>query len=557
MALLMTQIATGAPIGDVAPVSGGREVTSEPDAKHHSTEFGDALIELVEGKSNNVLIGTSLPEATGMERPQLGASTRQRFGQDDDIAGILLPSTLSTTLYTSERLLLTNLSPLVENASGDTAGPKETTGEDLRPQVADLSEAGIFSVLNTQGRPTLSTDVHSEVGNQIPTQRNPNCNSCALPATVTQEFNRPSANKQTPQIGSLELTRSGAEHEAVGKGGISSAWPTGKHETTPTAATQKQPDSAPPPATRVLDSMPSQTQVVPDLPGRYVKKQQSQEAPTRAGKQMRLGTFPITSDIPRNEHEVESTSETISTRAFAGTAHDQGLPIVAMLKTRGRGSEKTTDLMTQPSVESHQTRIKPEFIEAQKMRASTEIPADAAMPKILVGPMSSLDRLSLWHKGDVGISPAMAAQTGLSEPVNATSSTPAHQQTHMPRHISAQIHSALAAGDSQNIEIRLDPEELGHVRIVLSPKDGGINIAIFSDKPEVLDLMRRNSDLLEADLSDIGYEDASFSFQQERDDKEKPSLERPDQWETEHAKGPPSTQAQQIIPTDSRLDLRF
>jgi flagellar hook-length control protein FliK len=111
----------------------------------------------------------------------------------------------------------------------------------------------------------------------------------------------------------------------------------------------------------------------------------------------------------------------------------------------------------------------------------------------------------------------------------------------------------MSANQGQEIEISLNPEELGRVRIVLSTKEGGMNVMVFSDKPDVLDLMRRHSDQLEMDFTDIGYQGASFTFQQEQEGNqsppELPGIETPRDIA-------PSQQEYETV-DDGRLDLRL
>lgn len=79
-------------------------------------------------------------------------------------------------------------------------------------------------------------------------------------------------------------------------------------------------------------------------------------------------------------------------------------------------------------------------------------------------------------------------------------------------HAMRQIAEALPRLSDGRIEIRLDPEELGRVRMQLVTHDGALTVQIQADRPETLDLMRRHIDQLARDLADAGYEGATFDF---------------------------------------------
>ena len=73
----------------------------------------------------------------------------------------------------------------------------------------------------------------------------------------------------------------------------------------------------------------------------------------------------------------------------------------------------------------------------------------------------------------------------------------------------------------RSIDITLKPAELGQVTISLLSGDTGIYVSIIADRPETLELMRRNVDLLTQDFHDIGYEDTTFSFaESDKQDKD-------------------------------------
>ncbi|MBN9886134.1 flagellar hook-length control protein FliK [Salipiger abyssi] len=70
------------------------------------------------------------------------------------------------------------------------------------------------------------------------------------------------------------------------------------------------------------------------------------------------------------------------------------------------------------------------------------------------------------------------------------------------------------SGTGDMIELKLNPEELGHLRFRMGQGEHGLVLTISAERTETLDLLRRNVDQLARHLSDMGYESASFSFGQ-------------------------------------------
>ncbi|WP_461308302.1 flagellar hook-length control protein FliK, partial [Albidovulum sp.] len=62
------------------------------------------------------------------------------------------------------------------------------------------------------------------------------------------------------------------------------------------------------------------------------------------------------------------------------------------------------------------------------------------------------------------------------------------------------------------VEITLRPEELGKVRITLSPHDSALAMTVQAERPETLDLMRRHIESLAQEFRALGFTDLSFSF---------------------------------------------
>lgn len=82
----------------------------------------------------------------------------------------------------------------------------------------------------------------------------------------------------------------------------------------------------------------------------------------------------------------------------------------------------------------------------------------------------------------------------------------------MGRHAVAQMAEVAARTPHRPVEIALNPEELGRVRISLSTHDAGVTVQISAERPETMDLLRRHIDQLAADFRRLGYEQIGFEF---------------------------------------------
>jgi hypothetical protein len=79
-------------------------------------------------------------------------------------------------------------------------------------------------------------------------------------------------------------------------------------------------------------------------------------------------------------------------------------------------------------------------------------------------------------------------------------------------HAAQQIAEAIKSQPNQPVELILDPEELGKLRMTLHIVDGAITVALAAERGETLDLLRRHIDILAQKLGDAGYQNAGFSF---------------------------------------------
>ena len=77
-----------------------------------------------------------------------------------------------------------------------------------------------------------------------------------------------------------------------------------------------------------------------------------------------------------------------------------------------------------------------------------------------------------------------------------------------------QLADAVRMSDKNLIELAMDPPELGKVRMSMSEAGGVMTVSIAAENQATSELMRRHIDMLRKDFMELGYQDVSFSFEQ-------------------------------------------
>ncbi|MDJ0822737.1 MAG: flagellar hook-length control protein FliK [Paracoccaceae bacterium] len=134
-------------------------------------------------------------------------------------------------------------------------------------------------------------------------------------------------------------------------------------------------------------------------------------------------------------------------------------------------------------------------------------PTPVAVPMAVVNTADAesvspeLDKVDIAHQQ----SEARVAQSSVA------ASNSAHR-TEIAQALLRQITSGLAQAQDGRVEIRLEPEELGRLRMQIVPVDQGVTVHVSADRQETLDLLRRNIEQLARELRELGYQQTSFSF---------------------------------------------
>lgn len=110
------------------------------------------------------------------------------------------------------------------------------------------------------------------------------------------------------------------------------------------------------------------------------------------------------------------------------------------------------------------------------------------------------------------LTPGSPLREGAAAPgQTAPAAPPPGAEARQMAQIATQISSASRAGDDR-VEIRLDPPELGRVRLSFTFNDDGVSALVSADRPEVVDLMRRHGEALQRELTAAGYRNVTLDF---------------------------------------------
>ncbi|WP_162930132.1 flagellar hook-length control protein FliK [Pseudophaeobacter sp. EL27] len=81
-----------------------------------------------------------------------------------------------------------------------------------------------------------------------------------------------------------------------------------------------------------------------------------------------------------------------------------------------------------------------------------------------------------------------------------------------PRLVAVQLAEAIVAKGDRNVDVALNPEELGRVKMRVSTSETGITVVIQTERSETGDLMRRHIHELADEFRKMGFTNVSFEF---------------------------------------------
>ncbi|WP_182912975.1 flagellar hook-length control protein FliK [Paracoccus onubensis] len=170
-------------------------------------------------------------------------------------------------------------------------------------------------------------------------------------------------------------------------------------------------------------------------------------------------------------------------------------------------------------------------------------------------------------QGDgLGNPPRLTPGDGLSGNMGISSQAEARGASPNPPSVIRQIADAVVTTRNETVEIALSPEELGKVRMILTGHERAPHLAIWAERPEILEQLRRNADLLMQQFSEEGMPDATLSFQdhgqhddagQMNGDQQSENEDNPHRANAAPAPGGSLARETPVAPGTRRIDVRM
>ena len=265
----------------------------------------------------------------------------------------------------------------------------------------------------------------------------------------------------------------------------------------------------------------------PNMPGSDPAKKP--ETPLRA---LASNTAPKAAKIPTEQSQGPAEPAKSDVLARQTSPVSQPQPGVAMAttakvempETRTKNPEvrttratdaKSTDVVTTEQV------LKRRNANGHSPIASQSISSPKPTDGTLTAPNNSLESVAvLTASGDAvdsalgGIDAGRAVRSEASQPFFSRTAAMAPQQ--QAASIGAQIADVARQGQPGQIELRLNPEELGRLKMTFEGNETSMIVTIAAERPETSELMRRHIEQLAREMAASGFENVQFQFAQEQ-----------------------------------------
>lgn len=189
--------------------------------------------------------------------------------------------------------------------------------------------------------------------------------------------------------------------------------------------------------------------------------------------------------------------------------------------TQGVSPTQRPDLISQDATEGERAEIPSDAIDPKQTTeaAAPEAPSTQRSPAVQTTPPPAMPAVAetVGAAVDVTSDPIIAEVSGTEQMRSDTgrSAGPELQifnRPETPRLVAQQVADVIRASRDGTLEVTLRPEELGRLSLSFNGDGNTLSVSLSADRPETLDLIKRNLALLEQDLRDLGYDSLNFAF---------------------------------------------
>ena len=193
----------------------------------------------------------------------------------------------------------------------------------------------------------------------------------------------------------------------------------------------------------------------------------------------------------------------------------------SLVSERGLGDRKTqVDGRSGPQVDRPQpTRTEAADPTSQIARATGVAPSVArpvvpSQPSALPLTFSGVGSKELSLEFPVSLGTEGAASTTRMTEIGSTQPIAGSRSAgfDIVRQIAQQLPDVSTRSLPNAVEVSLVPEELGRMRILLSQSDMGVSVLLQSERPETLELAKRNASILAEELEKAGFTNIDLTF---------------------------------------------
>ena len=202
----------------------------------------------------------------------------------------------------------------------------------------------------------------------------------------------------------------------------------------------------------------------------------------------------------RNEAPQARSANTLSPQATPSPLAQASTPIIEQPPAKGSDPAEEADLPIAPAAQSV-TKSPPPATHATLQLAQNA--AASAAPAL----SARLTETTLIEK-----ELAVEVIWDVQRPGSLSNDLRQLARIDLPQPVARAIAEALHRSPNGVVELTMNPPELGKVRLSIAPVDTGMAISVAAERPETLELLRRNIDTLSLEIAGLGYTGISFTF---------------------------------------------